>query len=62
MADNARALVDDILGRKMTREIWSGNYDKVLPVLGTGFRIIFYSSCGFSTCFVSVNAEVLETF
>ena len=32
MADNARALVDDILGRKMTREIWSGNYDKVLPV------------------------------
>ena len=32
MADNARALVDDILGRKMTREIWSGNYDRVLPV------------------------------
>ncbi|MGH7495186.1 MAG: hypothetical protein ACREOO_22675 [bacterium] len=28
----ARSLVDDVLGRGMTREIWSGNYDKVLPV------------------------------
>lgn len=32
MADNARALVDDVFGRKMTREIWSVNYDKVLPI------------------------------
>ncbi len=28
----ARAIVDDVLGRGMTREIWTGNYDKVLPV------------------------------
>ena len=39
MADNARALVDDILGRKMTREVWSGNYDKVLPVSVQGFEL-----------------------
>ena len=39
MADNARALVDDILGRKMTREIWSGNYDKVLPVSVQDFAL-----------------------
>ena len=39
MADNARALVDDILGRKMTREIWSGNYDKVLPVSVQTFEL-----------------------
>ena len=32
MANSARAYVDDVLGHKMTREIWSGNYDKVLPV------------------------------
>ena len=28
----ARAIVDDVLGRGMTREIWTGNYDKALPV------------------------------
>lgn len=28
----ARAIVDEVLGRAMTREIWTGNYDKVLPV------------------------------
>ena len=28
----ARAIVDEVLGRGMTREIWSGNYDKVLPI------------------------------
>lgn len=28
----ARAIVDDVLGRGMTRDIWSGNYDKVLPI------------------------------
>ena len=31
MANSARACVDDVLGRKMTREIWAGNYHKVLP-------------------------------
>jgi hypothetical protein len=28
----ARSIVDDVLGRSMTREIWTGNYDKALPV------------------------------
>jgi hypothetical protein len=28
----ARSIVDDVLGRGMTREIWTGNYDKALPV------------------------------
>lgn len=32
MSGTARAIVDDVLGRQMTREIWSGNYDKVLPI------------------------------
>ncbi len=32
MSGTARAIVDDVLGRQMTREIWSGNYDKVLPL------------------------------
>lgn len=39
MANSARAYVDDVLGRKMTREIWSGNYDKVLPVSVQGFEL-----------------------
>ena len=32
MADSARKLVEDVLSPGTTREIWSGNYDKVLPV------------------------------
>ena len=28
----ARAIVDDVLGRGTTREIWTGNYERVLPV------------------------------
>ena len=39
MADNARKLVGDLLGPSMTREIWSGNYDKVLPVSVQGFEL-----------------------
>lgn len=31
-ATTARAIVDDVLGRGMTREIWTGNYEKALPV------------------------------
>lgn len=31
-ARTARAIVEDVLGRDMTREIWTGNYDKALPV------------------------------
>ena len=39
MADNARALVEDVLSPSMTREIWSGNYDKVLPVSVQDFEL-----------------------
>jgi hypothetical protein len=28
----ARGIVDDVLGRDMTREIWTGNFEKALPV------------------------------
>src|SRR5262249_54219033 len=28
----ARAIADDVFGRETTREIWSGNYSKVLPL------------------------------
>ena len=31
-ATTARAIVDDVFGRGMTREIWTGNYEKALPV------------------------------
>jgi len=31
-AMTARAIVDDVLGRGMTRQIWTGNYEKALPV------------------------------
>ncbi len=31
-ASTARAIVDDVFGKKKTREIWTGNYDKALPV------------------------------
>ena len=32
MADSARTLVEEVLSPDMTREIWSGNYLKALPV------------------------------
>lgn len=32
MTDSVRTLVEEVLSRDMTREIWSGNYDKALPV------------------------------
>jgi len=28
----ARAIVEDVLGRQMTREIWTGNFEKALPI------------------------------
>jgi len=31
-ATTARAIVDDVFGRGMTREIWTSNYEKALPV------------------------------
>lgn len=44
----ARSIVDDVLGRAMTREIWTGNYEKALPVsvqdfdLSAVFPAVFY--------------------
>src|SRR5438876_12247944 len=35
----ARSIVDDVLGRGMTREIWSGNYDRALPVSAQAFDL-----------------------
>ena len=32
MTDSARKLVEEVLSRDMTQEIWSGNYDKALPI------------------------------
>ena len=32
MPSTARAIVDELLGRDMTREIWTGNYAKALPL------------------------------
>src|ERR1035437_8856671 len=30
--NTGRAIVDELLGRDMTREIWTGNYAKALPI------------------------------
>jgi hypothetical protein len=35
----ARAIVDDVLGRDMAREIWTGNYEKALPVSVQNFDL-----------------------
>ncbi|MGH7134520.1 MAG: hypothetical protein ACREHD_02205 [Pirellulales bacterium] len=35
----ARAIADSVLGRSMTREIWTGNYDKVLPISVQAFDV-----------------------
>ena len=38
-SSTARDIVTDVLGPAMTREIWSGNYDKVLPVTINNFDL-----------------------
>jgi hypothetical protein len=35
----ARAIADDVFGRETTREIWSGNYSKVLPLSVQDFEL-----------------------
>ncbi len=48
MTDSARKLVEEVLSRDMTREIWSGNYAKALPVslhlfeLSAILPVVFY--------------------
>ncbi|MGQ4809408.1 hypothetical protein NKDENANG_02825 [Candidatus Entotheonellaceae bacterium PAL068K] len=38
-ATSARAIVDEVFSRGMTREIWTNNYDKALPVSVQGFDL-----------------------
>ncbi len=35
----ARAIVDEVFGRGMTKEIWTGNYDKALPLSVQNFDL-----------------------
>ena len=35
----ARGIVDEVLGRAMTKAIWTGNYDKALPVTVQDFDL-----------------------
>ena len=39
MTDSVRAAVEDVLSRDMTREIWSGSYDKALPFSLQDFQL-----------------------
>ena len=39
MPTTARAIVDEVLGRGMTREIASGNYQKALPITVQDFDL-----------------------
>jgi hypothetical protein len=36
----ARAIVDDVLGRGMTRDIWTASYDKALPISVEDFDLV----------------------
>ena len=36
---SSRAIVEDVLGRHMTREIWTANFDKVLPLSVQNFDL-----------------------
>jgi len=38
-ATTARAIVDEVLGRGVTREIWSGNYEMALPITVQDFDL-----------------------
>lgn len=39
MSDNVRKLVEDVLSPHMTREVWSGNFHKALPVSLQSFEL-----------------------
>ena len=39
MATNARAIVQEVLPRRMANEIWSARYDKVLPISFNDFEL-----------------------
>jgi hypothetical protein len=60
-----RAIVEEVLGRDMTREIWSGNYEKALPVSVQDFDLsavlpaVFYM---FRFGYRRGRGKFLETF
>ncbi|MCX7965638.1 MAG: hypothetical protein N2596_03315, partial [Syntrophorhabdaceae bacterium] len=62
---NPKNIVEDVLGRAMTKEIWSGSYDKVLPVTIQNFDLpsilpaVFYM---FRFGFRRGKGKFLETF
>ena len=39
MAGSVRSVVDDVLSRAMTREVWSGDYHKALPVTLAAYEL-----------------------
>ena len=39
MNGSGREIVENVLGREMTREIWTGNYEKALPVTVQDFDL-----------------------
>jgi len=61
----ARAIVDDVFGREATREIWSGNFTKVLPLSIQDFELrailpaVFYM---FRFGYRRGKGKFLETF
>jgi hypothetical protein len=65
VAVTARAIADEVLGRSMTREVWTGNYDKVLPVSVQDFDLtavlpaVFYM---FRFGYRRGKGKFLETF
>ena len=64
-ATTGRDIVEDVLGRDMTREIWTGNYEKALPVSVQDFDLsavlpaVFYM---FRFGFRRGKGKFLETF
>src|SRR5579875_2631430 len=35
----AKSIVDDVFGRSLSREVWTGNYEEVLPLTVGGFDL-----------------------
>jgi len=65
MTTTPRAVVDEVLGRGMTREIWTANYEKVLPISVQDFDLtavlpaVFYM---FRFGYRRGKGKFLETF
>ncbi len=64
-AATSRKIVEDVLGRDMTREVWSGNYSRALPITIQDFDLaavlpaIFYM---FRYGYRRVKGKFLETY